>query len=484
MENQPTKEFEDILSQSKQTEAVQEDIILDEPKGALKKFCIKKTEYKGRGIYALETIQRGTSIWQALPFSAVVDDQNISNTCSSCFVNDKRMFKCSKCSLIHYCSKQCQIDDWQNHQEECKAIVKVQRNPPTFIRLASRILRKRKVDVTLSQMETFAQLAMVVKECVGRDELLPAVDMLTLFCRLTSNGFSVLDAEMQSIGVGIYPNVSLLNHSCWPNCIVVFEGLKMNVRSIRKIEIGEEVTISYTDLFLTGEERRKELHERYFFTCRCELCEKYKSVSEVDPRSALRCTNTSCANPVDQPSTFDKDEEYVVSCNCGKVSTFDMAALDDSLEKARSLFKKGSELSASEPENALTYLHQAFLIQQSLLYFANHELVMTHRALFDCDSKLHKWDEALQHAECLERVYNAVFPEYHPDTALQIYRVAKILLYTNQLEKAVTKLRKALKISEVTCGHRHKLTRVIETSLKNSEAEIAIAVLDKVLDRD
>src|SRR6185312_7752723 len=119
-------------------------------------------------------------------------------------------------------------------------------------------------------------------------------------------------------------------------------------------------------------------------------------------------------------------------------------------------------------------LHQAFLIQQSLLYYANHELVMTHRALFDCSSKLHKWDEALQHAECLERAYHVVYPEYHPDTAVQIYRVAKILLYMNQLEKAVTELRYALKISEVTCGYRHKLTKVIETSLKNSEAEIAI----------
>ena len=47
----------------------------------------------------------GTSIWQELPFSAVVDDQNISKACSSCFVNDKRMFRCSKCSLVHYCSK-------------------------------------------------------------------------------------------------------------------------------------------------------------------------------------------------------------------------------------------------------------------------------------------------------------------------------------------------------------------------------------------
>ena len=36
-----------------------------------------------------------------------------------------------------------------------------------------------------SQMETFAQLAMVVKECVGKDELLPAADMLTLFCRVS-----------------------------------------------------------------------------------------------------------------------------------------------------------------------------------------------------------------------------------------------------------------------------------------------------------
>jgi hypothetical protein len=38
------------------------------------------------------------------------------------------------------------------------------------------------------------------------------------------NNFTVSDGEMKPLGLGIYPPAALINHSCDPNCIIIFEG--------------------------------------------------------------------------------------------------------------------------------------------------------------------------------------------------------------------------------------------------------------------
>jgi SET domain-containing protein len=47
------------------------------------------------------------------------------------------------------------------------------------------------------------------------------------------------------IGGFIDPLVSLMNHSCEPHAIVVYEGKKLSVRSSRAIKQGEELLQCY-----------------------------------------------------------------------------------------------------------------------------------------------------------------------------------------------------------------------------------------------
>ncbi|XP_064301895.1 histone-lysine N-methyltransferase SMYD3 isoform X2 [Phalacrocorax carbo] len=62
----------------------------------------------------------------------------------------------------------------------------------------------------------------------------------TLTTPVTCNCFTISNGEMQDVGVGLYPSMSLLNHSCDPNCVIVFEGYQLLLRSVREIQIGEE----------------------------------------------------------------------------------------------------------------------------------------------------------------------------------------------------------------------------------------------------
>lgn len=68
-------------------------------------------------------------------------------------------------------------------------------------------------------------------------------------------------------------NASCINHSCCPNAAYSFTpNGTVTVRSVRALQAGEELTIAYTDLLQTLDERQQCLLERYAFECCCSRC--------------------------------------------------------------------------------------------------------------------------------------------------------------------------------------------------------------------
>lgn len=47
---------------------------------------------------------------------------------------------------------------------------------------------------------------------------------------------------------------------------------RIELRSLGKIEEGEELTVSYVDYLNLSEERQRLLKTQYFFDCTCEHC--------------------------------------------------------------------------------------------------------------------------------------------------------------------------------------------------------------------
>ncbi|KAI4830979.1 hypothetical protein KUCAC02_002580 [Chaenocephalus aceratus] len=63
--------------------------------------------------------------------------------------------------------------------------------------------------------------------------------------------------------------LSLLNHDCRPNCVMVFVGTKLHLRAVRDINPEEELTISYIETLSLTEDRMRQLEDQYHFTCHC-----------------------------------------------------------------------------------------------------------------------------------------------------------------------------------------------------------------------
>ena len=80
---------------------------------------------------------------------------------------------------------------------------------------------------------------------------------------------------------GLFPLISRINHSCFPNCQFVDnpKSDKHSIISLFGIQSGDEITHSYIDLDLFMADcakRTKYIFDNYGFECRCDECVLFK----------------------------------------------------------------------------------------------------------------------------------------------------------------------------------------------------------------
>ncbi len=116
-------------------------------------------------------------------------------------------------------------------------------------------------------------------------------EALKLACKINSNSHQITTREVTRgkkgdaldavsidetsdyvCGLGLFPNLALLNHSCIPNVFYFGERGFNRVKTARKVKSGEELCISYIDAYQTREKRQEELLKTKHFLCSCERC--------------------------------------------------------------------------------------------------------------------------------------------------------------------------------------------------------------------
>uniref|UniRef100_A0A7J8BAS5 [histone H3]-lysine(4) N-trimethyltransferase n=1 Tax=Rousettus aegyptiacus TaxID=9407 RepID=A0A7J8BAS5_ROUAE len=205
---------------------------------------------------------------------------------------------------------------------------------------------------------------------------------------------------MQEVGVGLYPSVSLLNHSCDPNCSIVFNGPHLLLRAVRDIEAGEELTICYLDVLMTSEERRKQLRDQYCFECDCSRCQ-----------------------------TRDKDA--------------DMLTGDEQVWKeVQESLKKIEELKAHWKWEQVLAMCQAIISSNSerLPDINIYQLKVLDCAMDACIN-LGLLEEALFYGMRTMEPYRIFFPGSHPVRGVQVMKVGKLQLHQGMFPQAMKNLR-------------------------------------------
>ena len=241
----------------------------------------------------------------------IIKDRKSCQTCKTS--SDKKLSKCAKCHAVSYCGQECQRKDWPRHSNFCFP-VQISCIPRMRLGLvAARNFKKGErifVDrVTISVSMT----GHIDKQFV--DALKEEMEKLseeekTLFYKLKETEMHDEDHQLcwvnnigkeencleelkiflgNQIDARIYLKLSLMNHSCSPNAtegqtINFDESKEIEVRAIKDIAKGEEITIFYFTSAIESLKKKDELRANikkgFGFDCLCAVC--YGQIPDQD----------------------------------------------------------------------------------------------------------------------------------------------------------------------------------------------------------
>ncbi|XP_068561576.1 histone-lysine N-methyltransferase Smyd1-like [Cebidichthys violaceus] len=434
---------------------------------------------KGRGLRATKELNAGEVVFAEPSFSAVVFDSLATQVCHSCFRRQATLHRCAQCKFAHYCDRTCQTACWDEHKQECAAIKKIGKVPSDNVRLAARVLWRIHKDtgiVSDSQLISVDQLedhvADLPEEALkqlrtdvttflgywsyGRKQ--HSVDDIShIFGIIKCNGFTLSDQRgLQAVGLGLFPNLCLVNHDCWPNCTVILNHgnqsavssalhsqRRIELRAVGKVSEGEELTISYVDFLNLSADRQKKLKEDFHFQCSCEHCSQ-RLKDDLMMAATESEGNKPSADKVKEGTAFSKEcLEKIERSRTEKDYCEVVRLCRECLEKQ---------------DNVLADTH---LYKLRVLSAASEVL-----------SYLQCFSEAADYA-C--RMVEGYIKLYHPNNAqlgMAIMRAGVTHWHAGQIEVGHGMICKAYGILMVTHGPNHPITKDLECMRVQTEMEL------------
>jgi len=229
-------------------------------------------------------------------------------TCVVCDKGGDRIMKCGKCFSVSYCGRECQVGDWTRHKRLCVPVMIKDFGEKGRGLVASKNFKVKDLifkDTSVACLNIPGQVPPIDyvnygKEVYDQISTLSDVDQKTFFELsgsvkfdgiLSHRAYGIFPEEYKraisiyknnSVGTGekvteehLYLKFSMINHSCDPNTIPDIpdlDGRRMELRAVKEIKVGQEVTTSYLDPWiLLGERKEKEL-ENWNFQCKCDSC--------------------------------------------------------------------------------------------------------------------------------------------------------------------------------------------------------------------
>ena len=211
---------------------------------------IRKSEIRGRGLFATKNVDAGTSVLATKAIATercILPDQNeeladnIQLVMWKNFI-DKVVESASKCKRLHLL-----LSVLSNGEDE--DVLEVP-------------------DVNLFRAETEEESALSMGK-PDMDKILSTLDVNSLVEDAASA--KVLGKNSDYYGVGLWILPAFINHSCSPNARRLHVGDHVIVHASRDIKAGEEITFAYFDV-LSPWRKRTSMSKIWGFQCNCKRC--------------------------------------------------------------------------------------------------------------------------------------------------------------------------------------------------------------------
>eukprot|EP00760_Papus_ankaliazontas_P009565 PhM_4_TR14102/c0_g2_i1/m.95365/K11426/SMYD; SET and MYND domain-containing protein len=263
-------------------------------------FDVIEVPGHGRGAVAASYLISGAVAYRGAPHIAVLYSDFVQQICATCFEPHEDLILCPNCQLFAVCPA-CAKGPLTRvvHPIECAWVCSlassVREGETDYLRFVLRYCALRKLgDPAIKKINTLctntetqsdefldwcSSFAALFISHFHTDLGVITEDLIRLMCIVRANSLGFPFNSEVTLGWCLQTTVSMLNHSCTPNCAITAAGQeknKMEVRTLRRVRAGEELTISYIDVHdpqnLSVDVRREAIFDRYRFSCDCELC--------------------------------------------------------------------------------------------------------------------------------------------------------------------------------------------------------------------
>jgi len=410
---------------------------------------------KGRGLRTKQSLKIGELILKEDPYACVVMNANSKATCHWCLnfaafgMQGTKMSKCSGCNYARYCDRDCQKKAWKEHKCECKAVRCVHPGLPSDkTKMVAQMLWKKLRGEKETGLVKIKDLSTHVSDLdeekqkdlddhvydfgdyFGYDDLPENdEDLRHLFAAIDCNAIGINDSRgVQVLAVALYPTCSMMNHDCDPSAVAVNNGKILEVRALKEMQVGDEITISYVDGASTKKERQERLRKTYFFDCCCKFCTEGSKYDEL--KEAML-----------SPDISEKSINYIIgfSNNC--------------LKRIEQSKRKGDWERMSNQVLGC-------LLQQDSLMADTHSLkraVLNHGV--EVHSYLQQQGRAVEQAKRVAEAYKQLYPPIHPVLGLWLMRLGVLQWQCEMLDDSLANLKLATTILQKTHGEDHTVFR-------------------------
>ena len=270
----------------------------------------------GRGLYAARPYKDHEIIITDPLHAFALNPDVLATHCSGCTIKlptSGSHKRCAACQLVRYCTLECQTFHWPLHRLECAAMRRLwtageQSGDPVHngdvyhLFMGRLLLAHARIEELVQQGATLPPILDEIRATlpiarslstsgVSRQRAVDGDRVYTYMHkraatpiervivdqwdrRSRTNCFQLDDGDRPT-GVSLSAVISLLNHSCEPNSLVLPNKRIVQLGSMGDIAAGEELTISYfdeEDLERPVEYRRQMLRQHYNFECQCRRC--------------------------------------------------------------------------------------------------------------------------------------------------------------------------------------------------------------------
>ncbi|GMH66777.1 hypothetical protein TrST_g7484 [Triparma strigata] len=464
---------------------------------------LKGHPMKGRCAVASRDLTVGDCISLTSPFASSLHRSQKTRRCSRCFKPfsspSTQRLKCTGCPAngeTYYCGRICQVADFVTHRYECKKkgpralqaavekfVLTHGENGENFPLDDYWLLRKvyymavfmaksdggemkglvpklpKKLEV-LSEHEcaedrvladsVAASVAALEKNVEESDVTNLEEFFVRLLSKFRANNFGVLSDLQNVVGGAVFEKGAILNHSCSPNCVLVYERpeeegeeMMQKIIVISDVKEGEELCHSYVELCQPTAERKRHLKVSYGFECSCRRC-------------------------VEDPDKLDN--RYCEVVKNGYKEEGVKSRVEEALASAEELMygdeQEGEEGEASEKKE-YDLIMQALSLQREYLGELNLKRYKSEALALSQSMLLSSVPSAIDHCQRVCDFLNGTLPKYHPLLVLQMMTLGELIQEGGERDEDATAIfQEVVPKLKVLYGEKHEYVVRVEENLK------------------